>query len=239
VCEAYALNIQKIKEKLIFLLLFGAGTIGGLFGFVHAITFLLVNYHIQTSLFIMGLIIGGIPLITKIASEKEKFRLSCLLPLVLGMALVISLFIMENMGVFGGGDLQTFDLIFFAKIIVYSFIAAIAMVMPGISGAFVLVAFGVYDMFMGAIKVVDLTLLIPATIGMIFGIVFGAKMVLLLLKKYQLITYTAILGMVIGSALPLFPEGFGMNIETFSGIVFMILGGALSMILGKKEGNAA
>jgi len=121
------------------------------------------------------------------------------------------------------------------KTALYSFVAAIAMVMPGISGAFVLVAFGVYDMFMEALKGLDLTVLIPAIIGIALGIVAGAKLILLLIKNFKLIVYSAILGMVIGSAAPLFPTDLGLNLASLTGIACLILGGCAAMILGKKQ----
>ena len=237
VCEAFALNMRKIKKHFFFLLFFGIGTVGGLIGFVHAITFLLSDFELQTSLFFMGLIVGGIPLIVNIATKEEKFKPVCILPFILGLAVVISLFFFEKFGVFGTGAAQSIDFLFYVKIICYSFVAAIAMVMPGISGAFVLVAFGVYDMFMGAIKGLDFTVLVPAIIGIALGIVAGAKLILMLLKKYKLIVYSAILGMLLGSVVPLFPDGFGFNISTFTGIVCLALGAGVAFVLGKKESS--
>ena len=238
VCEAFALNFKMIKKHFFFLLFFGIGTVGGLVGFVHAITFLLDRFGIQTNLFFMGLILGGIPLIVKIATEEEKFKPVCIPPFLLGFGLVASLFFLEKLGVFTMHATLDIDVWFIVRIVLYSFVAAIAMIMPGISGAFVLVAFGVYDMFMGAIKALDLMVLIPAVIGILFGIVVGAKLMLWVLKKYKLIVYSAIIGMVIGSVLPLFPDGIGINFATLTGVVCLALGGLISIIMGKKESNS-
>ena len=239
VCEAFALNFKMIKKHFFFLLFFGIGTVGGLVGFVHAITFLLDRFGIQTNLFFMGLILGGIPLIVKIATEEEKFKPVCLPPFLLGFGLVASLFFLEKLGVFTMHAALDVDVWFIVRIVLYSFVAAIAMIMPGISGAFVLVAFGVYDMFMGAIKALDLMVLIPAVIGILIGIVVGAKLMLWVLKKYKLIVYSAIIGMVIGSVLPLFPDGIGINMATLTGVVCLVLGGLVSIIMGKKESTVA
>jgi len=239
VCEAFALNFKMIKKHFFFLLFFGIGTVGGLVGFVHAITFLLDRFGIQTNLFFMGLILGGIPLIVKIATEEEKFKPVCLPPFLLGFGLVASLFILEKIGVFTMHAAFDVDVWFIVRIVLYSIVAAIAMIMPGISGAFVLVAFGVYDMFMGAIKALDPMVLIPAVIGILIGIVVGAKLMLWVLKKYKLIVYSAIIGMVIGSVLPLFPDGIGINMATLTGVVCLVLGGLVSIIMGKKESTVA
>ena len=235
VCQAFALNFKEIKKHFLFLALFGVGTVGGLVGFAHIITYLFANFPVQTSLFFMGLILGGIPLIAKTATGQEDFKPACLLPFVLGFALVTSLFLLEKFGIFHVDAAGAVDLAFTARIVLYAFIAAIAMVMPGISGAFVLVAFGVYDLFMQALRVFDLAVIIPAAIGVLAGIVVGAKLILLLLSKFQLMIYSAILGMVVGSMVPLFPSGVGLNAATLSGIFCLALGGLSAAAMGKKE----
>ena len=234
ICEAFALNLNEIKRRRLFLFFFVTGAIGGLVGFAHVITALLDSFKIQTTLFFMGLILGGIPLIARIATEEEKFKPACILPFLLGIVLVVSLFGAEKLGVFGADAVQSVDFLFLLKTMLYSFLAAIAMVMPGISGAFVLVAFGVYDMFMEALKGLDLSVLIPALIGIAMGIIAGAKLILLLIKKFKLTVYSAILGMVIGSAAPLFPSDLGLNFVTLTGIACLILGGCAAILLGKR-----
>ena len=206
-----------------------------MFGFAHAITYLLESFRIQINLFFMGLILGGIPLMAKIATEEEKFRPVCLLPFALGAALVASLFLAERSGAFGTGALQAHGIMFTVRIALYSIVAAVAMVMPGISGAFVLVALGAYDLFMEAIKALDFAVLAPAAAGILIGIVAGARLVLLVLKKARLIVYSAILGMVIGSVAPLFPGGLGPNMGTLTGALCLALGAGVAYFMGKME----
>ena len=237
VCGAFALDIKKIKENFLFLVFFGIGTVGGLLGFAYAIAFLLSAFGIQTNLFFMGLILGGIPLIVKFATEDEKIKPLCIVPFLLGFALVFSLFLMERFGVIGSDIVKDPSVIFFIRIFIYAFVAAAAMVMPGISGAFVLLAFGAYDMFIEALKGFDFVVLVPAVIGVLTGIVAGAKLVLLVIRKFRLMVYSAIMGMVIGSVAPLFPEGIGFNLATLIGIGCMGLGGWLTMFMGKREGS--
>ena len=238
VCEAFALKLDVIKKNLMFLIYFAVGTVGGLAGFVFVITYLLAGFEIQTNLFFMGLILGGVPLIVKIATKEEKFKASCVLPFILGLALVVSLFALEKFNAFESGAAQAVGYIYYIKIALFAFVAAVAMVMPGISGAFVLVAFGVYNVFIEALKSLDFSILIPAVIGIAIGIVAGARLILFLLKRYKLIVYSVIIGMVIGSAAPLFPGGLGLNAATFAGVLCLALGGAISLILGKRDSAA-
>ena len=235
VCEAFSLNIKSIKKNFLFLACFGIGAAGGLIGFVHAIVYLLASFGVQTSLFFMGLILGGIPMIYKLATQDEKVKPICLLPFLIGLSVVVSLFAMESLGMFGTDLSQDADFIFVIRIIIYSFFAALAMIMPGISGAFVLVAFGVYDLFMEALRGLEFTVIIPAGIGVVLGIVVGAKLVLLVINKFKLMVYSAIMGMVVGSIAPLFPSGVGLNIATLIGVVCLAAGGWITIMLGKRE----
>ena len=70
--------------------------------------------------------------------------------------------------------------------------------------------------------------------GVIIGIVFGARLISFLLKKYRLTVFSAILGLVVGSIYAIFPEGFGLNTATLVGAVTFLAGGALSYLVGKR-----
>ncbi|MDR0197303.1 MAG: DUF368 domain-containing protein [Oscillospiraceae bacterium] len=241
VCEAFALNFKEIKKHFFFLLFFALGTVGGIVGFVRVVTFLLGNFEVQTNLFFMGIILGSVPLILNFAAEEPRRGVSALSPLFLaaGFLLVAALFLAERFGVFGVREVQSADFVFTLKIMFYSFVAAVALVMPGISGAFVLVAFGVYEMFMNGLKALDFSLIVPACAGISIGIVAGAKLVLFLLKNFRRAVYSAVLGMVVGSVLPLFPKGFGINAATAAGGVCFAAGMGLGLVSGKRSRKSA
>lgn len=113
-------------------------------------------------------------------------------------------------------------------------VAAVAMIIPGVSGSFVMVLLGIYTTVIGAIKSLDFMILIPTAIGVFIGIVFGAKLISALMKRYSLLVYSAIMGLVIGSLYAVFPDGFGLNLETLAGIAALIVGGAIAVLVGKN-----
>ncbi len=117
-------------------------------------------------------------------------------------------------------------------------LAAVAMIIPGVSGSFVMVLLGIYSTVIGAIKSLDIMILIPTAIGVIIGIIFGAKIISLLLKKYSLMVYSGILGLVAGSFFAIFPDGVGFNIQTLIGAGAFIVGGIISYISGKYSTKA-
>ena len=113
-------------------------------------------------------------------------------------------------------------------------VAAVAMIIPGVSGSFVMVLLGLYTTVIGAIKSLDFMILIPTAIGVFIGIVFGAKLISALMKRYSLLVYSAIMGLVIGSLYAVFPDGFGFNLETLAGVAVLIVGGAIAVLVGKN-----
>ena len=85
------------------------------------------------------------------------------------------------------------------------FIDAITMIIPGISGTATLMMFGVYNELISALSnIMDINtfkLLIPFCIGLFVGIIFTAKLVDYLFKKYKNKTYSAILGFTLSTIL--------------------------------------
>lgn len=123
---------------------------------------------------------------------------------------------------------------FIITIVLASFAAAVAMIIPGVSGSFIMVLLGTYATVISAVKDFNFTIIIPTVVGVLLGLVFGAKLIRMLLKKYRLIVFSAILGMCAGSLYAILPEGFGLNIDTLIGVFALAAGGAISFLVGKN-----
>lgn len=127
------------------------------------------------------------------------------------------------------------DYIVFMKILLGAFAAAVAMIIPGVSGSFVMVVLGIYATVIGAIKDFNLFILIPTGLGVLGGIISGAKLIKWMLERYYMIVYSMILGLVIGSAFTLFPGGVAVDAQTFIGLGAMLVGGAISLTVGMER----
>lgn len=125
------------------------------------------------------------------------------------------------------------DIMFFMTMLVALFIAAVAMIIPGVSGSFVMMLLGVYSTVIAALKDFNLMIIIPCAIGAILGIILGAKLISTLLKKYSLMVYSLIMGLVIGSVYAILPQGFGFNLETGYGFVTLFCGVLVSVLIDK------
>ena len=109
-------------------------------------------------------------------------------------------------------------------LVIYGAVAASTMIIPGISGSLVMVMLGQYKNIMDAIANWDFAVLIPFGIGCLLGLVFCAKLIRWLLKHHEQITYSAILGFVLGSILPVFP-GWEWALS-LGGVIAFLIGGA-------------
>lgn len=123
---------------------------------------------------------------------------------------------------------------FIVTVLAASFLAAVAMIVPGVSGSFIMVLLGTYATVINAVKEFDFAVLIPTAIGVLLGLVLGARLIRVLLKKFRLMVFSAILGLCVGSLFAILPEGFGFNLDTLIGVFALAVGGFISFIVGKN-----
>ena len=95
--------------------------------------------------------------------------------------------------------LETF-LWFFAGLI-----AICAMILPGISGAFILVLLGSYEIVLGAVGERDFKVLITVALGCIFGLLSFAKILKWMFNKHKDLTLAILTGFILGSLNKIWP----------------------------------
>ena len=84
-------------------------------------------------------------------------------------------------------------------------IAICTMILPGISGSFILVIFGKYDYIMSAVSELNIPVLVVFALGCCVGILAFAKFLGWLLSKYERQTMLVLVGFVIGSLVKVWP----------------------------------
>lgn len=232
-------GIKKIFQNLWFLITFAVGAGGGIILSSFVISSLFDNFSIQTNMFFLGLIIGGIPLIYKLGTSEKKVKPLCAVPFVIAMAVVIGLTVLERADIFklAPDAVNGFDAVISLKLVGCAALAAVTMIIPGISGSFVMMLLGVYETIITAIKEMNFYVIIPFAIGAIIGIIGGAKLISILIKKNKLMVYSALMGLVIGSIYAILPEGFGFNLQTGYGFVCLLFG-VVAAVLVEKLGAA-
>ncbi len=83
--------------------------------------------------------------------------------------------------------------------------ASMAMLLPGISGSFILLIIGVYPTAINALTTLNLPLIVVIGAGVMVGFVVSSKGISFLLDRYKSMTFAAIIGLVIGSIVIVFP----------------------------------
>ena len=84
-------------------------------------------------------------------------------------------------------------------------IAICTMILPGISGSFILVILGKYDYIMSAVSNMDIPVLVVFALGCAVGILAFAKFLNWLLARWERQTMLVLLGFVIGSLVKVWP----------------------------------
>lgn len=84
-------------------------------------------------------------------------------------------------------------------------IAICAMILPGISGSFILLLMGMYQVFIGALQTFNLPLLVSFATGCIIGLLGFSHLLSWLLTRFQSVVYALLIGFLVGSLKVLWP----------------------------------
>lgn len=209
---------------------------------------LFAHYEMQTVLFFLGLIAGSVPMIIR-NSEIKRLSLRCIIPFVIAFAIMIILPILEQAS---GGGSGAFELNVLNAFVmgICGIIASVTMIIPGISGSMMLTVIGYYDIVLnsvsgfvtnllaGQIILNEVLILLFFGIGAVTGIIGGAKVIDICLKKVRVETYAVIIGLVVGSLYQIYLEsGFasnGFGSGEITAIISCIVGAAIALFFGSK-----
>lgn len=239
--NAISLTKAKLKKNWKFLLciLIGAGL--GIVAFANILEYCTSHYNVPTQFAFIGLILGSFPFLWKITVSKGKFRAINVIPFIITMA---AMFTISQINPEGNVAQTVLTFPLGCVLLVLGAVAAVSMIIPGLSGAFMLKAFGQYDTVTEAIsrlskfykdgfRLDDFLILLIFGIGVLIGLLGGAKLISIALKKFHQGIYSGILGLVIGSIFVIFPREFAFNTQGFIGIGTFLVGGCIALLMGK------
>lgn len=235
-------SILKTPKKSLKLLLYlGIGAALSILILSKLLNYTLTNYAFATTLFFIGLIVGGFPLLLRKA-KGHKVSLGYLLSFLSTTSLVIILRLLQTTE--NTVSLNNVSLFTMIILLLVGMLAASTMVIPGVSGSFVLMLIGFYKPILNTISNItkinllghNLLILVPFGIGVLLGIVITAKLIEYLLKKYEIYTYYGIYGFILSSILVLilnvYNKATGIP-EVVVGILLVLLGTFIGYKLGE------
>ena len=232
---------KDLKRSLNFIIPFGIGAVLSILLMSKLISAALDKFPFPTTLFFIGLIVGGIPLLTKKVKNVKIKPINIILFLIT-FGLIIGMSIMNE----GSNVVSLTNVNFFMYFILFlvGMIAAATMVIPGVSGSFVLMLLGFYKPIVNTVSNItdfsllshNLSILIPFGLGIVIGIVLVSRLLEFLFNKFEISTYYAILGFVIASVVTLIFSLFGFSISIIQIVIGLVLFG-ISILIGYKLGD--
>jgi putative membrane protein len=149
---------KKWRQQLSFLVPLAIGIVSALLLFSRLIAYLLQNYFEPTQFFFLGLIIGIIPFIIKGADVKRNFAFRHWFVLIAAaILLALTGFMNPNKAVEPITSLNTLSIL---GLFLAGWLASMAMLLPGISGSFVLLLLGVYSTGIYALSTFNIPLIV-------------------------------------------------------------------------------
>jgi len=194
----------KIKElisyiDLYFLLQVFTGVLIAFFTIAFLLKYLFLHYPIYTWAFFFGLIIGSSWLIIK---KLNKMTLWYWVLLLIGISIPVIMVFLK--------PINENDNLFY--ILFCGIIGTSGMVLPGISGSYLILLLGNYKLIMlDAVTTLNLRILIPFLIGSILGLIIVSYFISLLLKKYYNQVLSLLAGFVIGSLALIWPWKYSID----------------------------
>ncbi len=189
---------KKINGK--FLLILVSGILVSLLSLAKLISGLMESHPIQLWSFFFGLIIISALVVCR---DVKKWRGNVVLGLILGC--VVAFFITTI------APAETPNNIF--TVFLSGAVAICAMILPGISGSFILIILGKYAFIVNALTSFDLGTIIIFSLGCVLGLLSFSRFISWLFKKYHDLAIAVLAGFMIGSLNKVWP--WKQTVSTF------------------------
>jgi putative membrane protein len=224
------------REALVFLALIAFGALMALIA-LSGLAVTLVSEHrwVMYSLFI-GMTLGGTPELWKACKPVSS---GSFLAFSLALALMGTL----AWGLQGAQIPETTITFVFMGVL-----GASSMILPGISGSYMLLIFGMYDVVVGSLSssalkespLESVKVLVPVAIGAALGMALLSNLLKHLLEKRPVSSHSVLLGLLLGSVLGLWPFQTSVNPDlaqrTFRKSVVMLVAGEDLAVVNAKYG---
>ena len=190
---------KKINGNFLITLILGISI--SLISFVKVSASLLENYPLFVWSFFLGLIFATIYVIFKLINKWYLTNF-----IILFFCIFFSVYISSF-------TVDVTNEISLLYIFMSGIIASSAMILPGISGSLVLVILGVYTYMIKSLDNLELVVIFTFIFGSLIGLLSFSKILKYLFKNYRDLTYTIMLGLVIGSIEKAWPWNKELAVE--------------------------
>jgi len=176
-----------------FLSAIGIGVLGSILTFARLLEYLFEHHAIHVWAFFFGLILASVYFVSKKISSAS---ISVIALYALGTAIAAGIAFLEP-----AGENATIP-----YLLLCGAIAMCSMILPGLSGSYVLLLMGNYELVMiKAVNHFDLSILIPVGIGAVAGLAAFARLLSWIFRKFHDQTIALLSGFILGSLAILWP----------------------------------
>jgi len=194
-------RLRLTRPLVVFLGLMGVGLVAAILGLSGPAVWLVTEHRwVAYSLFV-GMTLGGVPLLLRVLRPFGATELVCA---VLGVAAMAAF-------AFALGDTSLPH-----NALVFGLVGALAassMILPGISGSYILLVFGMYDVIVGSVRPSVLLedpgealgIVVPTGIGVVLGIGLLSNVLKWTLRSFERPAHAVLLGLLVGSVFGLWP----------------------------------
>lgn len=188
----------KIKEfikyvDLYFLIAVFSGAVISVFSLAKLLGYLFDNYPVYIWSYFFGLILASVYFVGR---TIHKWTISVILTFIIGTTIAILISILSP-----ATKNESF-----IYLIICGVVAICSMILPGLSGSFVLLLMGNYELIMiDAVSELNFNILLPVAIGAIGGLIAFSHFLSWIYKKYRNQTIATLTGFILGSLMILWP----------------------------------
>jgi len=175
-----------------FLCAIGAGVIVSIVSLAKLFEYLLVSYERLTMAFFFGLILLSLYYVAK---RISNWSTSVIASLIIGSTIAIGIALLAP-----ASQNSSFLYVFLCGVIAIS-----SMILPGLSGSFVLIIMGNYALVLGAISSLNMNILLPLALGCVVGIIVFSHAIAWIFKHFENQTLSLMTGFVLGSLVVIWP----------------------------------
>ncbi len=203
-------TLRTIEWVWLFSLL--AGILAAVFALSSLIQHLLDNEPVRMAAFFLGLIIGSIWVALRLIDNIDAAAVG----LMVGVGVVFFLVLGLRSDTHNASDAAEVVTKSWWVFFLAGAIAICAMILPGISGSFLLVMLGMYTEILGAVNDRNFFILIVFALGCAVGLGLFSTLLNWLLANYHRWVLSAMIGLMLGSTRVLWPWPGGTNTTTLS-----------------------
>lgn len=189
---------KAVNLKFLCFLIAGIGI--SIFSLAKLITWLLATQPILVWAFFFGLVLASIWFVSK---DINEWNWKTILGFLVGAAVAFYITVAT--------PAHTPEALWF--IFLCGAIAICAMILPGISGSFILLLMGKYEYVMNAVKALDVVTLGTFAVGAVLGITTFSRVLSFALKNFRNLTLAVLTGFMLGSLNKVWP--WKETVQTF------------------------